>query len=170
MPKIHKIGVPLRPIINIIGSPASFLAKLIAPLVRNTLASIMDSSHFFEFIKDKTLVNFDLLMSFYVVSLFTKVPIQDSLEIFKWKTNDEIATLVKLCLRSTFFLFQDIIYEQVDGVAMGLPLSPIIGNLYMEHFEEIVLTSFPLKPRWWKRYVDDTIFFWSHDLLWELFG
>ena len=117
---------------------------------------IKDSNHFVEFIKERKVEKDEILVSFDVVSLFTKVPILDSIEIIKRKVNEEVAILVEFCLRSTFFSFQGIIYEQVDGVAMGSPLSPVIANLFMEHFKEMALHSFPLKPKWWKCYVDDT--------------
>ncbi|XP_059066412.1 uncharacterized protein LOC131857721 [Cryptomeria japonica] len=168
VPKIHKANIPLRPIVDTIGSPtyklAAFLAKLISLLVGNSNSFIKDSNQFVQFIKDTNLDPQDTLVSFDVVSLFTKVPILDSIEIVKLKVNEEIASLVELCLRSTFFAFQGIIYEQVDGVAMGSPLSPVIANIFMEHFEEVALHSFPLKPKWWKRYMDDTKVCWPHGL------
>ncbi|XP_059067539.1 uncharacterized protein LOC131044502 [Cryptomeria japonica] len=168
VPKIHKANIPLRPIVDTIGSPtyklAAFLAKLISPLVGNSNSFIKDSNQFVQFIKDTKLDPQDTLVSFDVVSLFTKVPILDAIEIVKLKVNEEIASLVELCLRSTFFAFQGVIYEQVDGVAMGSPLSPVIANIFMEHFEEVALHSFPLKPKWWKRYMDDTNVCWPHGL------
>lgn len=45
---------------------------------------------------------------------------------------------------------------------MGSPLSPIMANLCMEHLKDIALHSFPFKPKWWKRYVDETNICWSH--------
>ena len=39
---------------------------------------------------------------------------------------------------------------------MGSPVSAVVANLYMEFFEGLALTSAPLRPRVWKRYVDDT--------------
>lgn len=158
----------MRPIVDTMGSPtyylASFLSELLAPLINKSESYIKNSHHFTQFIKDQRLDNNDVLVSFHVVSLFTKVPIGDALELVRHKSSNEIASLVEFFLRSTFFSFQNVIYEQVDGVAMGSPLSPIIANLYMEHFEEMALHSFPLKPKWWKQYVDDTNICWPHGL------
>ena len=39
---------------------------------------------------------------------------------------------------------------------MGSPVSPIVANLYMEHFEREVLRSASHLPRFWYRFVDDT--------------
>ena len=45
---------------------------------------------------------------------------------------------------------------------MGSPLSPIVSNIFMESFESLSFTSYPLKPKVWKRFVDDTNVIWSH--------
>ena len=45
--------------------------------------------------------------------------------------------------------------EQVEGVAMGSLVSPIVANLYMEHFERKALST-ATTPKLWMRYVDDT--------------
>ena len=42
-----------------------------------------------------------------------------------------ICELIELCLKSTYFRFQDAFYEQVDGAAMASPLSPIVANIYV---------------------------------------
>ena len=45
---------------------------------------------------------------------------------------------------------------------MGLPWAPVIGNLYMEAFEERALSSSTLTSKLWLRYVDDTFVVWPH--------
>ena len=39
---------------------------------------------------------------------------------------------------------------------MGSPVSAVIANLYLESFEEQVITTSSYEPRIWRRYVDDT--------------
>ena len=52
-----------------------------------------------------------------------------------------IIELLGFCLHSKYFYFQNNFYEQVEDVAMGFPVSPIVANLYMEYFEKKALHS-----------------------------
>ena len=45
----------------------------------------------------------------------------------------------------------------MHGTAMGSPVSVVVANLVMEDVEERALESFHSPPRFWKRYVEDTI-------------
>lgn len=102
------------------------------------------------------------MISFDVVSLFTKVPIEGALQIISTLLSQDdslgnrtcisvsdICDLAKLCLRSTYFQFQDTFIEQVN-LTMGFSLSPIVANLFcqsivanlvMETLEQKVLES-----------------------------
>ena len=65
-------------------------------------------------------------------------------------------------MRCTYFQFLDTFYEQLDGTAMGSPLSPIVANIFMESFETHALASFRVQPKLWVRYVDDTFVLWPY--------
>ena len=69
-------------------------------------------------------------------------------------------------------MFDGIVYEQVDGVAMGSPLGPSLANAFLAHYEQIWLNDCPdeFKPVYCKRYVDDifVLFRFPHHL--EIFN
>ena len=44
-------------------------------------------------------------------------------------------------LNSTSFVYQGQFYQQLEGAAMGSPLSPIVANIFMEKFEEEALAT-----------------------------
>ncbi len=112
--------------------------------------------------------------------MFTSVPVDDAtdsqaekgqksaLEVLRsklkadqsWKERttldlEDIVDLTKLCLNCTYFKFEGQFYRQIHGAAMGSPLSPVICNLYMEDLEEKAISTLEVKPKFYKRYVDD---------------
>ena len=96
------------------------------------------------------------------MSLFTKIPIQEVVDVIKWILNEGTYKLVSLFLTSTFFNFQGEFYEQTSGAAMGSPVSPVVANLFTEDSESKALASAKFHPRKWNRFVDDTCVIWHH--------
>jgi hypothetical protein len=45
---------------------------------------------------------------------------------------------------------------------MGSSLSPVVANMFMEHFNTLSLNSFHLKPKFVFIFVDDTFIVWPH--------
>ena len=82
LPKIHKDGIPQRPIVSCQGSvchPLSrFLVDIIDPLIGKSPSYVRNSSHFVEIIKDAPILS-NQMVSSDVVSLFTKVPREEAL-------------------------------------------------------------------------------------------
>jgi hypothetical protein len=102
------------------------------------------------------------MVSFDVVSLYTDVPIVDSLELLSFHLEDDVLASFKHLLTSTYFCFDGQFYKQMDGVAMGSLLSLVIANFFMEDFEKKAVEQVTHKPVCWFRYVDDTIVIWPH--------
>ena len=87
LPKIHKPNVPLRPIISSRDSPCRELSKvllnILTPLVGKTDSFIKNSKDFVEKSKTIVLTETDRLVSFDVESLFTNVPVPETLKIIE---------------------------------------------------------------------------------------
>ena len=62
-----------------------------------------------------------------------------------------------LCTKNVHFSYNGHIYTQEDGVAMGLPLGPILAGLFMVELERTILPTLREHTSPWKRYVNDTI-------------
>lgn len=73
LPKIHKPGAPLGPIMSVMSLPtyalSKFLASLLSPCADLTNLHVRNSKQFAEFVTTQTLADTDI---FDVVSLFTR--------------------------------------------------------------------------------------------------
>ena len=182
LPKIHKPQTPLRPIVSCIGAPSyklsKYIASVISPLAGRTSSHVLNSKHFTGVMKEERVEADEALISFDITSLFTNVPTEEAVEIIHRKLAEEedlvertplsperIAELLQVCLKSTYFSYNGEFYEQREGAAMGSPVSAVVANLYMEFFEELALELAPTRPRFWKRYVDDTCCIMQRDAM-----
>ncbi|XP_055841812.1 uncharacterized protein LOC129908975 [Episyrphus balteatus] len=69
---------------------------------------------------------------------------------------NEYMRLVHLCFSKNYVQFNGEVYEQIDGLAMGNPLSAFAANCFMAEFETKAKKNCPDFPFLWVRYVDDT--------------
>ena len=69
----------------------------------------------------------------------------------------EFKNLLSLATQESYFLFNDVLYKQKDGVAMGSPLGPTMANVFLSFYEMKWLEQCPneFKPVFYRRYVDD---------------
>ena len=110
------------------------------------------------------------MVSFDVVSLFTNVPLDETIDIIIKRIYDkkeintdipkkEMRELLYLCTKNAHFTLNNKTYLQVDGVAMDSPLGPVLANIFMVALERNIIPTLSNDILLWKRYVDDTICF-----------
>ena len=70
-----------------------------------------------------------------------------------------------------FYIFNYILYEQIEGLSMGQPLGPTFANIFMCFHEEMWLEQCPddFRPVFYKRYIDDTFILFKDKLHFPLF-
>ena len=123
---------------------AKVLTRVLKPFVGKSPYYIQSTGDFVNKAKGITLQLGECLTSYDVTALFTSVPIDPAFNIIKDLLEEEeklsgrsvlsvqsIIELLLFSLHNTYFSFQNKFCEQVEGVAMGSPLSPIVANLYM---------------------------------------
>ena len=135
VPKIHKPGIPFRSIVSFVNSPtdaiSGYLARILSPVVGNTDYTVKNSCEFADFIRDKTLNACEELVSFDVVSLFTKIPVDLAVKVAEERLREDaslgqrtslpvedIIHLLSFCLKTMQFVYNGINYRQVFGTAM----------------------------------------------------
>ena len=110
-----------------------------------------------------------VLVSYDVTSLFTNIPIDETIDLiinsiylnidtFHDLPKNIFKNLLKSVCKQSYFFFNNKIYLQTDGVSMGSPIGPLMANFFMNFLEVNFLQNCPLefKPLFYRRYVDDT--------------
>ena len=147
--------MPMHPIVSACGTATYNTAKFITQILQNyrgkTSSFVKDSTEFFQKIKhllinpeEETLVSFD------VSALFTSIPVPVTLQVINSKistctnfTNvckiptENFIKLLEFTITNCIFHFNKKSYKQLQGAAMGSPVSSVIANIYMEYFESL---------------------------------
>ena len=187
LPKIHKCKFdneipPFRPIVSSIGAYNYNLSKYLSNLLKPHIPMTHCTQDTFSFVKEINQVRTNDLffVSYDVVSLFTNIPLKDTIELavdYVIKNNPnlkltkgDLNKLFHIATAQTHFLFNGAYYDQIDGVAMGSPLAPVLANLYLGHHEQKWLKDYKgVSPVFYKRYVDDVIALFNNPEEAELF-
>lgn len=120
------------------------------------------------------------MVSFDIINLFINIPLERIIQIIldrlygpehtctyseeglddwcnKCKNRYEMKELLNIATKESSFIFNEKIYSQIDGVAMGSPLGPLFADIYINYIESKLLPR--LKRNgvlYWRRFVDDT--------------
>ena len=93
LPKVHKAGVPLRPIVSSRGSvtynTSKELARILKPLAGRSTFSVQNTMDFVDQVKNIRLQPQECIISYDVKALFTSVPIKPAVNIIKQLLEDD---------------------------------------------------------------------------------
>ena len=184
-PKTHKEGIPLRPITSGINwateQAAILLDEILKPLIFAHKHIPKDT---FDFIKIIEKEQFSILtenhnnlylVSFDVIALYTVIPNEEAInrvtkiinEQYFTDTPNKIPTTIfteitRYLLNNNYFTFQNNIYKQTHGVAMGTPSGGSIANTYMLTCDTSIKTSaYNQYINTYARYFDDGFLIWN---------
>ena len=130
-----------------------WLAGLLQPVLERFSSQCISDSFTFA----KTTQNLDidpnvLMCSFDVSSLLTNVPLNETIKICPEAlyddphlqpliTKDVFVESMKSATSSVEFSFNNTMYKQIDGVAMGSSLGLALANIFVGYFEEMLFSQ-----------------------------
>ncbi|XP_070562321.1 uncharacterized protein [Ptychodera flava] len=169
LPKIHKEGIPFRPIISTINHPTQGISEYIdyhlQPLAAKLPSYIKDTTHFLQIIHNlEHIPPGSSMITFDVVSLYPSIPIEEGIQACrkaldrrsdKTPPTNTIIRFLKLVLYSNNFVFNNQHFLQIHGTAMGQKMAPSYAIIYMGDLEEKILQDAPSTPLLWHRFIDD---------------
>ena len=175
-PKVHKPVVDnmpkFRPILSALNTPEYNLEKFLIPILEPVTQNEFTVKDSFTFAKEITKYDSSLFMaSLDVESLF---PLKETINncvndlhnkhLCNGKLNKpDLFKLMETATSESSFIFDFLLYKQIDGVAMGSPLSPTLANAFLYHYGKEWFDNCPshFKPIVYSSYVDDIFVLFS---------
>ena len=171
--RTHKVTLEMRPILSATNTYnyklAIWLGDKLKPF-RKTRHVIDDIFEFADWIKQKQVYASDIMVSYDVTALFTNVTVDETINYIVEKafagnwfnetydlnlTKEQLNKLLEIATKGQLFQFDGKLYQQIDRVAMGSPLGPLMANAIMCKIEEKLQRDGTM-PEDYYRYVDDT--------------
>ena len=174
--KVHNatadICPPFRPTLSAIGTLSYKLAKFLVPKLSLITFNEFDVKDSFTFAKEIAHQASKLFMgSLHVDTLLTNIPLEETInictnllynneDVIEGINKSEFKNLLSLATQESYFIFNDVLYKQKHGVAMGSPLGPTMENVFLSFYEIKWLEQCPkeFKPVFYRRYADDIFF------------
>ena len=168
----------IRPIVSSCESPteniSQFLDFWLKPLMKALPSYLKDTTQFIKEIKNIQIEPNTLLVTIDVKSLYTSIPPSDgikaclealhsSVDSFPDRPDPSVLScLLEVVLKNNIFEFDGKVFKQLQGTAMGTKLAPAYANIFMGALENSILSHAPLKPSYYRRFIDDIFVLWPH--------
>ena len=175
LPNIHKANNPGRPIIKSVGSLTETLSAFVEEILRKyskqVKSYVKDTTHFLQLTKELKVEENEYLCTVDVTALHTNIPHKEGIKrILRFMEKHQapqaemklVRYLLKHILKMNYFEFNEQIYLQVSGTAIGTRCAPNYAIIFMGDLEEEFLGKCQKKPRVWFRFIDDIFIIWNH--------
>jgi len=176
LPKTHKTGTPLRPIVSGLKHPTIKISKFLDDILRPLFDQMATSTTVncgLDLVKQlqdwsKTYMCRDtLLCTIDVTDLYTMIPQVEGVLSLKKMLDylhlrqinglhvEVILRLARFVMQNNYFSHNGQYYHQIRGGAMGSPLTLTIANCYMFFFEQNIKRQVNNSHGLYFRYIDD---------------
>lgn len=184
LPKIHKDPVtwsspykipPGRPIVSDCDSESYYTAEYIehflGPISQRHSSYLKDTYDFIEKTKDLRIPTDAFLFTIDIDSLYTNIEtragmlaVRECMKKFpdRKRPDEYILKLLEINLTKNDFEFNSEFHLQIKGTAMGKKFAPSYANIFMAAWEDSALSSSPLKPSAYFRFLDDIWGVWTY--------
>jgi hypothetical protein len=176
--KIHKENEPIRPVVNNIQAPTYKIAKHLNKWLPNQIQLhntyiTHNSTQLATELKKLNINEYSRMITLDIKDLYVNIPINEIIIITRnLMTKNKIdntritQTLVLLdtILNQNYLKFDNKYYQPNKGVAMGSPISALVAEILLQHYEENLLKNILDKPNiiYYNRYVDDILIIYDH--------
>lgn len=176
--KIHKGPHCVRPIVSGSGGPterlSAFLDHFLQPLVPQIPSYTRDSGHLINHLEELTFPSDCILAVVDVSALYLSIPHDEGLNssihhLYQLNQNAEevpfppsaAKELISTVLKQNFFEFNNRMYHQIRGTAMGTKMAPAYANIFMAELEKSFWEEQTIQPLLYRRYIDDILIIWG---------
>ena len=174
LPKIHKsvYDPPMRPVVSQVNHPTYLLASKLDKIVQYNLFSknehlLRSTDDALNKLKAINGLTNHYLLTLDVKSLYTSIPLDEGIKRFYaeagvWlRSANKVQELIFIkkalpcILYNNYFEFENTVYRQTKGVAMGSPIGPSFANTFMLHIDRAIMGMEGVSKYF--RYIDDIL-------------
>lgn len=170
LPKIHKSlihPIPGRPIVSSNSSltyhVSVYLDKQLNPIIRRLNTVCTSANQIILHMNNFTASPNSVILCADVTALYPNIPMHEGLQMiekiltdinyYSQSHNELLLDLLYWVLHNNYCIFQQKIYLQLKGTAMGTPTATSYANIFLYAVEQPLIAKY--KPSYYKRYIDD---------------